>query len=270
MATSAKNESGDWTRYRTLPELVEVDFHWSEEGPRQESYYEAMEDVYDVALDSLKTAFENGRRYVLFRHGHSTSRPGQTTARSVVRGLMRSKEATPYIIRSQCIQHYAVFVAAIRPNPEGAKAFEEQEKAALVECEREIQHLATRYLRLAAMSGNSHFRIKTQEYVKRLVEAGVDRQSVRDKLFDGVHSHTYALAGRYGAFETLTSNTPQDRQTMERYLRSAAIHTIDERQAGNDPTCFVSPKWADEEGFRTEAAHATESRSGHDEERSER
>ncbi len=39
----------------------------------------------------------------------------QTTARSVIRGLMRSKAATPYIVRNQCIQHHSCFVAAIRP-----------------------------------------------------------------------------------------------------------------------------------------------------------
>jgi hypothetical protein len=36
----------------------------------------------------------------------------------VVRGLMRGPDATPLIIRSKCVQHYSVFLAAIRPKGE--------------------------------------------------------------------------------------------------------------------------------------------------------
>jgi hypothetical protein len=42
------------------------------------------------------------------------SRPGKTTARSVVRGFMRSKEATPFVVKVDCIQHNTVFIAKIR------------------------------------------------------------------------------------------------------------------------------------------------------------
>jgi len=114
MATVFKRESGSWTQYRKLPSVVEVDFHWSEHGPRELPYWEAMGQVHQTALESLKAAQESGNRYVLFRHGWSTSRLGKTTARSEVRSLMRSPEATPYIIRRECIQHDSVFVAAIK------------------------------------------------------------------------------------------------------------------------------------------------------------
>ena len=77
-----------------------------------------MEAVREKALDALEKAYRAGLAYVIFRHGSSTSRLGTTTARSQVRGLMRSKDATPFIIRSQCTQHYSVFVAVIRPNPD--------------------------------------------------------------------------------------------------------------------------------------------------------
>ncbi len=113
-----KQGTGDWTQYRTLQPSMEVDFHWLEYGRREVPYEEAMAEVWDTALEALKEAQQKGIRYVLFRHGHSTSRPGKSTARSEVRSLMRSKEATPYIIRRECIQHESVFVAAIRANPE--------------------------------------------------------------------------------------------------------------------------------------------------------
>ncbi len=49
-----KMESGDWTRYKELPSCVEVDFHWSDGGAREVPYWEAMEQVSEVALESLK------------------------------------------------------------------------------------------------------------------------------------------------------------------------------------------------------------------------
>lgn len=106
---------GDWTQYRNLPSVVEVDFHHDgRRDPRVMSYDEVMAGVRHQALEALKSAYEQGRCYVLLIHGWSTSRIGKTTARSTVRDLMRSKEATPYINRRECIQHESVFVAAIR------------------------------------------------------------------------------------------------------------------------------------------------------------
>jgi hypothetical protein len=74
-----------------------------------------MDEVHSEALNALKLAQENGAKYIIFTHAWSTSRLGKTTARSVVRSLMRSPEATPYIVRRDCVQHDTVFVAAIRP-----------------------------------------------------------------------------------------------------------------------------------------------------------
>ncbi len=108
------NYYSDWVEFRKLPDLMEVDFHWSEEGA-QGHYRENMDAVRKVVLQSLVQAQEQGKQFVLFTHGQSTSHSGKTTSRSQVRGLMRSKEATPYIIRSQSIEHSSVFVAAIRP-----------------------------------------------------------------------------------------------------------------------------------------------------------
>jgi len=109
--------SGDWQNYRHLPSLVEVDFHYSDFGPRTIPYDEAMYNVWVDALEALKGAYQKGEKYVMFRHGASTSGPFRRTARSQVRNLMRSKVAPPYIIRKECIQHKTVFVAAIKPNP---------------------------------------------------------------------------------------------------------------------------------------------------------
>ena len=78
-------------------------------------YETAMAAVHDDALEELRKAHGNSAcQYVLLIHGHSTSRPGKTTARSVIRSLMRSSDATPYINRGKSIQHETVFVAALK------------------------------------------------------------------------------------------------------------------------------------------------------------
>ena len=109
-----KKEYGNWTKYKKLPNVCEVDFHWCSNGPSH-GYQESMEKVKKVTLSNIKSAYENGKiEYIIFTHGSSTSRPGSTTSRSQVRGVMRSKDATPYIDRKRCIQHDSCFVAAIR------------------------------------------------------------------------------------------------------------------------------------------------------------
>ena len=114
--SSFQKGHGDWTQYRNLPSLVEVDFHYSDYSERPYDYYEAMGNIREIVLNALKKAYEgNDTEYILFIHGSSTSGQSKTTARSVVRGLMRSKDATPYVKRKRCIQHRSVFVAAIRP-----------------------------------------------------------------------------------------------------------------------------------------------------------
>jgi hypothetical protein len=110
-------ENGNWTDYRAKSGLLtedEVDLHRGRRDPRHCTYDDAMSDVEETVLAALRTAYERGREYVMFIHGHSTSRPGATTARSVVRGFMRSKAATPFIARAGCVQHPTVFVAKLR------------------------------------------------------------------------------------------------------------------------------------------------------------
>jgi len=117
-AMNWRNESGDWTGFRKLPGVVEVDFHRSGEE-YDGNYSDMMAGLADEVLGALRDAQQAGVKYVLFTHGWSTSVGWKrTTARSVVRGLMRSPEATPYIIRRECIQHDSVFVAAIRSKQE--------------------------------------------------------------------------------------------------------------------------------------------------------
>ena len=113
-----KREEGNWVSYRErfgLSKADEIDLHF---GRRDlgTSYYDVMADVEYLVRDSLRKAQESGGQFVMFVHGWSSSRPGRTTARSVVRGFMRSKEATPFIVRADCVQHSTVFVAKIR-NP---------------------------------------------------------------------------------------------------------------------------------------------------------
>ena len=108
-----KKESCNWTDYRKLPGLREIDLHFAGDAVTG-NYHENMSAIRNLVVDSLKQAQGDGIQFVLFTHGHSTSRRGKTTSRSVVRGVMRSKDATPFIVRKECIQHYSVFVAKVR------------------------------------------------------------------------------------------------------------------------------------------------------------
>jgi hypothetical protein len=111
-----KRQSTNWIEFRRLPGLREVDFHWSGDGS-SDGYWENMRRARDVALSALMDAQRDGLSFVLFTHGGSTSRIGKTTSRSQVRSLMRSPDATPFIVRRECIQQSTVFVAAIRLVP---------------------------------------------------------------------------------------------------------------------------------------------------------
>ena len=103
---------GNWVEYRKLGKHLEIDFHNEfREGP----YYEWLEEVKSRVVSALREAYENDYEWVIFTHGKSTSRLGKSTARSVVRNVMRSKESTPYIVKNKSIQHFTVFVACIRP-----------------------------------------------------------------------------------------------------------------------------------------------------------
>ena len=111
-----KRESGDWKIFRarfSLDPTDEIDLHFGRRDPHRR-YDEVMAEAREIVERSLKAAQEKGRPYVMFTHGWSTSRPGVTTARSIVRGFMRSADATPFIDRKGCIQHELVFVAKIR------------------------------------------------------------------------------------------------------------------------------------------------------------
>ena len=113
-----KRGTGDWKEYEKLGTFLSIDFH--PPNSREEKladmmpFYERMELVTARSIEALKEAYEQNIEYVIFRHGWSTSGIGKTSARSKVRAAMRSPEATPYIVRSKCIQHNSVFVAKIR------------------------------------------------------------------------------------------------------------------------------------------------------------
>ncbi len=109
-----KAGTGDWRQYRALKGLVELDLHHEERRAHDLPYDEAMARARERVLDALKRAQQAGHRFLMVKHGHSTPAPGKQTQRSVVRALLRHADATPFIERSECIQHEAVFVAAIR------------------------------------------------------------------------------------------------------------------------------------------------------------
>jgi hypothetical protein len=116
-----KQGLGNWTDYRTQLSLKaedEVDLHFGKRDSSSISYDEAMAQVAEFVENSLRQAQEEGRSYIMFVRGWSTSLGWKKiTARSVVRGFMRSKRATPLIERKSCIQHESVFVAKMRPKP---------------------------------------------------------------------------------------------------------------------------------------------------------
>jgi hypothetical protein len=104
---------GDWVALRKMIPR-EVDLHFGKRAP-DKPYWEAMDDVSTLVLSELKSASKDAMPYVLFLHGASTSVGWhRTTARSVVRGIMRSPASTPYIIRGECLQHETAFLALIR------------------------------------------------------------------------------------------------------------------------------------------------------------
>jgi hypothetical protein len=103
---------GIWSDTRGLNCLV-VDFH--DNNQPWMPYHEKMADAGNRALEALEQAQRDGRAWVLFTHGQSTSRPGATTCRSVVRSLMRGRQATPFLNRAECRQGEAFFLAAIKP-----------------------------------------------------------------------------------------------------------------------------------------------------------
>jgi hypothetical protein len=108
--------SGDWTQYRSefgLSKCDEIDLHFGRRD-RSISFGEAMAQVTGIIEGALNEAQQRGRPYVMLIHGSSTSRRGKTTARSQVRGFMRSKAATSLVERKHCLQHETVFVAKVR------------------------------------------------------------------------------------------------------------------------------------------------------------
>jgi len=109
------DENSNWSEFRKLPNHREVDFHWAVVDGTSFEHWRAMSEVGRVTLRALQEAQRSGASYLLLLHGCPMDDGDmQTTARSVIRGLMRSKAATPYIVRNQCIQHHSCFVAAIR------------------------------------------------------------------------------------------------------------------------------------------------------------
>src|SRR5262249_56614940 len=113
MSKALQQGWGDWKRYRR-PDCREVNLHFGERDRQAKSYKQAMAEVTELVERALREAQQGGRPYIMFIHGRSTSRRGKVTARSQVRGFMRSSKATPLIQRDQCIQHETIFLAKVR------------------------------------------------------------------------------------------------------------------------------------------------------------
>lgn len=109
-----KTSCENWVNFRSLSPR-EIDLHYGR-SDGSVPYWERMAKNRQIVIDALEAGQRDNVEWVLFRHGASTSRLGATTTRSVVRGVMRSSDATPYIIRKECIQHETIFLARIRQN----------------------------------------------------------------------------------------------------------------------------------------------------------
>ena len=107
-----KRVSGPW---ETLPGEV-YDLHWSKYRDGR-SFGDHMADVSEFVTERIHDAYKRGVDYVSFTHGYSTSGPFKTSSRSIVRAIIRSKDTTPYILRSECVQHTSYMIVRIRPNP---------------------------------------------------------------------------------------------------------------------------------------------------------
>lgn len=195
-----KRGEGPWDQYRSLPGLMEVDFHFANSGSnkgRRISYHDRMGNVYQLAIDALRQAYSKGYQYVMFTHGYSTSRRGNTTSRSVIRGLIRSKEATPYILRSKCIQHNSVFVAAIRHNPSlDLSARQTRDKIKIQEWNR----LCKEYEEVLSHIPDGTSRPDGQRYINDL-EKNVPDLSIRcDYLKASVKNYQDQLSRNAGIF----------------------------------------------------------------------
>ena len=113
-----KKRDGQWSSTALRTEFGftrddELDLHFGRRDPWT-AYDDVMADVKTLLQKTLIERQKRRRPYLLITHGWSTLRPGKTTARSVVRQFMRSKEATPLIERSGCVRHPSFFLAKIR------------------------------------------------------------------------------------------------------------------------------------------------------------
>lgn len=68
-------------------------------------------------LATLAKAQRDGLDFLIFAHGLPAQDPGRQSESSLIRAVMRSRDATPYIRSGECLRHPSAFVAAIRPAP---------------------------------------------------------------------------------------------------------------------------------------------------------
>jgi hypothetical protein len=111
-----KHAGGPWIEL-DKPGAQRLDLHFGK-GDGSKPYQERMSDVLRLVFDTLKQAQSDGVEWILITHGSSTSGAFKTSARSVVRGLMRSPEATPFIVRKDCVQHETAFLVRVNPRKE--------------------------------------------------------------------------------------------------------------------------------------------------------
>ena len=78
-------------------------------------------DYETEILEALASAQDDGVSYLLLHHGCAQRRRGETTARALLRALMRGPITWPYLRHADCRQYADAFLAAIRPPPTDAE-----------------------------------------------------------------------------------------------------------------------------------------------------
>jgi hypothetical protein len=94
-------------------DVLHVDFHWAGSAPGV-SHAKKVRDCYGESLSALQSAHERGLAWVVFMQGSSTSGRSKDSCRSVIRELLQSPAATPYVDRARCFSNSSITAVAIR------------------------------------------------------------------------------------------------------------------------------------------------------------
>lgn len=131
-----KQDPGSWRKYRLVPELVECDVR--NDGLEDAELFEASAMLWD----ELCEAQEQGKRFVMFRHGGENARSGLMSMRALVRDEMRGDTFAELLVHSECVELDEVFIAAVRPLPAATRLDLKEQAMLLVGCSAWFAHVS--------------------------------------------------------------------------------------------------------------------------------